>query len=229
MQLTTRKPLSPFIRREQAAHARALSSPMTRIPMAGDPFMGAVTDYDPDRGFDLAQSRAHKGRRACQYAAAMAERAGMFKRSPREYNAEFDGAGRVHFLGYHADEIGTPHAFALEIPPHVLAFDPMAPALQLPAPADDAAPLPRCDLTALLALDSPPSIAAALCEREPVAAEIILPVTLAAAATTKAASKPRKASARKTQTAAEFAASRAARFARIAALPVSARRQIGAR
>ena len=136
-----------------AASRRALSAPAPRLPMCGDPnFMQIET---------LREGRAMLERRACQYAAWMA--AAKFPTlNLARLNARFDGAGRVWFHNP-TSALGD---FWVDIPAHVLAFDPNAPALALPAPADDPAPAPRCDHTASLSFEAPPQIAAAPAKRE---------------------------------------------------------------
>lgn len=211
--LATRK-LSPLARRELTSHRRALSAPMTRIPMAGDPYMPRVDNRDADDAFTMRAGAAAIERRACQYAAFIGARDGKLTQPMRQYNAIFDGA-TVHFDAY--DAAGELRTIAVDIPPHVLAFDPTLPALALPAPEADSIPAPRCEHTAPLALDAPapqaPEAApASLAPRQPKLA--------------KAATRPRKAAQSAMR---EWAESRAMRAARIAKLPETTRRAIGAR
>lgn len=58
-----------------AAHKRALSAPMTAIPMIGDPHLARIDA--------LTGARAMLERRACQYAAWIAERDQLGNREPR--------------------------------------------------------------------------------------------------------------------------------------------------
>lgn len=140
--LTLRK-LSPLARRELISHRRALSSPMTRIPMAGDPILIGLGT--------VAGGRAMLERRACQYAAwiVSTERPSL---DLAQFKATYDGFGRVSFV----DRGRNGGGFGVDIPTHILDFDPMTPALALSAPEAEHAP--RCDHTAPLELSAPESV-----------------------------------------------------------------------
>ena len=232
--LATRK-LSPLARRERLASARALAAPMTRIPMAGDPYMPRVDNRDAADAFTMRDGRAMLERRACQYAAFIGARDGKLTQPMRQYNAVFDGA-KVHFDAY--DSAGLLRTTTIEIPAHVLAFDANAPALALPAPDAEPGPAPRCDNTAPLALDPPAPIAApraaqaepdelcALDDDGAPPADYRRPIEHIAAPNSKAAQRPRKRPAKAMR---EWAESRAMRATRSAMLPESTRRAIGQR
>lgn len=195
------------VKRERLAHRRAIAAPMTRVPMAADPYMprvdgGRAMSPLERNAWELAGARAHLERRACQYAANMAERSGMLRLPVRDYNATFDGRATVHL-------VAQKHTFAFTIPAHVLAFDPSAPALALPAPAAEEKP-DRCDHTAPLDLAPPVATAALAAPNGP--------------AKVKAA---RRAPQARRGAIPEFEASRRARAERIAKLPLSTRRAMG--
>jgi hypothetical protein len=140
--LTRIAKLSPLAKREAASHRRALSAPMTKIPMASDPHLERIDQ--------LAGSAAMLERRACQYAAWLAVRDHVAAADMRCYNARYDGAGEVYFAAY-----GRAPDFAVRIPEHVLRFDLDAAPLMIEGPAE-AAPKPqRCPETANLDLAAP--------------------------------------------------------------------------
>ncbi len=120
-------PRSAFIRRERANHERALSAPMHRIQMVSDPHLGSAAWIGANEG------TAQFEKRACQYAAWIAERAGLAKLAIRDYDARYLGDGRVSFECYGN---GRAHEFAVTIPAHVLAFDPTAAPLMIEGPEE---------------------------------------------------------------------------------------------
>ncbi len=106
-------------RKDRPPARRALSLPMTQTPMTADPHLEAIGT--------MVDDRALLERRACQYAAWLAERDGLLRAPARAYNARFDGAATVvlSIYGHGAHEI------VVCIPDRVMAFDPNAPAIVL--------------------------------------------------------------------------------------------------
>ena len=170
-------PRSAFIRKERANHARALSAPMHRIQMVSDPHLGSAAWIGAKEG------AAQFEKRACQYAAWIAERAGLAKLAIRDYDARYLGDGRVSFECYGN---GRAHEFAVTIPAHVLAFDPTAAPLMIEGPEEpqDAPPaVKRCK-------DTPDMIEASPAPSLPAPIAIPAPVELADRSATRR--EPRK-------------------------------------
>ncbi len=147
-------PRSAFIRKERANHARALSAPMHRIQMVSDPHLGSAAWIGAKEG------AAQFEKRACQYAAWLAQRDGLARLDMAQYNATYDGSGKVFFTCYATDRA---HEFAVTIPREVMEFDPTAAPLMIEGreEAQDAPPaIERCK-------DTPDMIEASGCPALP--------------------------------------------------------------
>ena len=145
-------PKSAYIRRERANHARALSAPMHRIQMVCDPHLGSAAWIGAKEG------QAQLEKRACQYAAWLAERAGLARRAIRDYDARYTGKGEVVFEHY-GD--GRREEFAVTIPREIMEFDPTAAPLMIEGPETAQEPAPRCEHTLdMLGADPAPVSAA---------------------------------------------------------------------
>lgn len=138
--------LTPFAHKmiaHRAAHKRALSSPMIGIPMHGDPVIGAHEKWQ--------ESRKLLERRACQYAAIMAQRNGQLQANIGNLDAHFSPQDRtVIFI-----KADTSQATVLEfrIPDHVMDFNPNAECLALAEV--EYQPEPPCDRTISMQLAPP--------------------------------------------------------------------------
>jgi hypothetical protein len=104
--------------RELAARPGDMAAPMLGSQMVGDPYIGRAKD----------DAKALLDRRACQYATVLAERQGLLRHRPEEYNARHLGGGRVVFESFLAEKA---HDFEVMIPAHIMEFDPNEPARQL--------------------------------------------------------------------------------------------------
>lgn len=146
--------LSKGYRAHIVAQRRALSSPMTRIPMVGDPNFERIAPFDgPPHTLALSISpdRAKLERRACQYATWIAKRQGLMRLSVEEYNARFDDDSTVTFACYVTSRA---HEFSVTIPEYILRFDASAPALMIEGPREPE-PAPRCEHTIAMDLSPP--------------------------------------------------------------------------
>ena len=120
--------LSAWYRGHQSSHRSKLGKPMTDAKMVSDPELTALSK--------MREDRALLERRACQYAAFIAERDGLLKESAGAYTAWFDGQSKVAFT-LSATRRRMGHEFVLTIPDHILKFNPDALEPETPPPAPE--------------------------------------------------------------------------------------------
>jgi hypothetical protein len=169
---------NPGVAAMRRDHSRAMRAPMIGIPMVGDAWIQDQRFREKERGgYTRTQSdaKALMIRRACQYATALAERQGMLDGPLNNFHAIYcDRSKQVTFIRCDASqaEVG-----AFTIPAHVLAFNPDAAPIALPAPDSDELEAERCPHTAdfLDAAPAPALPSPVACEAAPAIAEPVAP------------------------------------------------------